>query len=87
MWVLGRIVQIAALPVLNRGKQLLSDARNVSVTITRGTYCKPFSNRVKTLCCIGITPGLDEDIERNAVLIGLWPAMTKVVGESATAAP
>ena len=73
MRVLGPIVQISALSVLNAGKQLtLSDAiapqlvghnhpRHILQTLQQ-----PLEEALRG---VGIAPGLNEDVEHNAILI------------------
>ncbi len=49
--------------------------RNLSVTTTRGRYCRPFSQQSleEPLCSVRIAPGLNQDIEHNAILIDRSP--------------
>jgi hypothetical protein len=46
----------------------------LSVTIARGTYCTPFRSRLKKrFAGMGVAPGLNQDIEHDAILINGAP--------------
>ena len=45
----------------------------MSVTITRGSYCKPVSSLEEALRRLGIAASLNQDIEHNAILINGAP--------------
>jgi len=77
MRVLGPIIQISALSVLNAGKQLtLSDAIAPQLVGYDHPRCivqalqKPLE---EALCGVGIAPGLNEDVEHDAILIDGTP--------------
>jgi hypothetical protein len=73
MRVLGPIIQIAALPMLNLGKQLaLSDAiaaQLVGHDDARLILQTLQQSLEKALCGIGVTAWLNQDVEHNPILV------------------
>ena len=77
MRVLGPIIQVAALPMLNVGKQLAmsdaiaaqlvghDDARLILQTLQQSLE--------KALCGIGVTAWLNQDVEHNPILVDSAP--------------
>jgi hypothetical protein len=74
MRVIGQVVQISALSVLDAGKQLTSSDTIAPQLVSHDhprdvlqTLQKPPE---EVLRGVGIAPGLNEDVEHNAILMG-----------------
>ena len=77
MRVLGPIVQISALSALNAGKQLTLSDPIAPQLVGHGhpRYILQTLQKLqkKALCGVGIAPGLNEDVEHDAILIDGTP--------------